>query len=111
MQRPSIEDVWPRIRCRTCEAICPLVVVPLVDPLDHDASDLVCGICSSMVATLHGPEARTSPGWQYREMATGHWPMFSLPEQLADLLLELIEVRPSSAAAREIHAPAGHQRG
>jgi hypothetical protein len=57
MQRPPIEDIWPRIWCPTCEAICPLVTAPLPDPADHDACDLLCGICSFVVATL----SRTRP--------------------------------------------------
>jgi len=30
-----------------------------------------------------------SPTWQFVELPTGHWPMFSRPEDLADLLLDL----------------------
>lgn len=29
------------------------------------------------------------PNWQFVELPTGHWPMFSRPEDLADLLLDL----------------------
>jgi pimeloyl-ACP methyl ester carboxylesterase len=32
---------------------------------------------------------RQAGGWQYRELATGHWPMISTPRELADLLLEV----------------------
>ncbi|TDD33546.1 alpha/beta fold hydrolase [Actinomadura sp. KC06] len=31
----------------------------------------------------------TGPGWTYRELPTGHWPMFSEPRELAALLDEL----------------------
>lgn len=31
---------------------------------------------------------RRAGGWQYRELATGHWPMMSTPQELGDLLLE-----------------------
>jgi len=41
--------------------------------------------------------ARTSPDWGYGELATGHWPMFSMPAQTVELLAELAEVRPGSA--------------
>ena len=41
--------------------------------------------------------ARTSPDWQYRELATGHWPMFSMPAETADLLTELAEAGRNSA--------------
>ncbi|NKZ08660.1 alpha/beta fold hydrolase [Actinomadura latina] len=32
--------------------------------------------------------AMTGPGWTYRELPTGHWPMFSRPRELAALLAE-----------------------
>jgi pimeloyl-ACP methyl ester carboxylesterase len=31
----------------------------------------------------------TAPGWQFVELPTGHWPMFSQPRELADLLASL----------------------
>ncbi|MCC6188803.1 MAG: hypothetical protein IT318_07190 [Anaerolineales bacterium] len=31
----------------------------------------------------------TKPGWQVLELPTGHWPMFSRPRDLADLLARL----------------------
>jgi hypothetical protein len=34
-------------------------------------------------AALAGPE------WSFRELPTGHWPMFSVPGELASLLLDL----------------------
>jgi pimeloyl-ACP methyl ester carboxylesterase len=37
------------------------------------------------------------PGWRFVELPTGHWPMFSRPEDLARLLLDL----PSDAPARD----------
>lgn len=33
--------------------------------------------------------ARTAPGWQYRELPTGHDAMITMPRELADLLLEV----------------------
>ena len=33
--------------------------------------------------------ARTEPGWQYRELATGHDAMLTAPAELAEVLLEL----------------------
>lgn len=41
--------------------------------------------------------ARTSPDWGYGELATGHWPMFSMPTQTAELLTELAEAGPRPA--------------
>ena len=33
--------------------------------------------------------ARSTPGWRYRELATGHEPFVTMPRELADLLLEI----------------------
>ena len=33
-------------------------------------------VCSTLV----------EPGWQFVELPTGHWPMFSRPRELAELL-------------------------
>ena len=33
--------------------------------------------------------ALAAPPWHYLELETGHWPMFSAPDQLADVLLEI----------------------
>jgi pimeloyl-ACP methyl ester carboxylesterase len=33
--------------------------------------------------------ARTDPNWGFYELPTGHWPMISMPQELANLLLEL----------------------
>ena len=38
-----------------------------------------------------------SPKWRFVELPTGHWPMFSRPDDLAELLLDL----PSDAPARD----------
>lgn len=38
--------------------------------------------------------ARTSPDWQFRELDTGHWPMFSRPAETARLLMELADSVP-----------------
>ncbi|MBI3249382.1 MAG: alpha/beta hydrolase [Deltaproteobacteria bacterium] len=34
-------------------------------------------------------QVRTTPGWQYRELATGHDAMVTMPHELTELLLEL----------------------
>jgi hypothetical protein len=33
---------------------------------------------------------RTEKGWRYRELATGHDAMVTMPRELTDLLLELV---------------------
>jgi pimeloyl-ACP methyl ester carboxylesterase len=38
--------------------------------------------------------AMAGPEWQFVELSTGHWPMFSIPDQLADLLDDLPPVEP-----------------
>ncbi|MFG2089533.1 alpha/beta fold hydrolase [Spirillospora sp. NPDC048824] len=37
----------------------------------------------------------TGPGWTYRELPTGHWPMFSRPRDLAALLGEVSALEPA----------------
>ena len=37
----------------------------------------------------------SGPEWRFVELPTGHWPMFSRPEDLAELLLELPSNTPS----------------
>ena len=32
----------------------------------------------------------SKPGWQVAKLPTGHWPMFSRPDDLADLLVSLV---------------------
>src|SRR5918993_2049320 len=51
-------------------------------------------IDNPMFRGLAGPE------WRFVELPTGHWPMFSRPEDLAELLLDL----PSDAPGREAAA-------
>jgi hypothetical protein len=34
------------------------------------------------------------PNWRFVELPTGHWPMFSKPEDLAKLLLDLSSDEP-----------------
>ena len=40
----------------------------------------------------------SSPNWRFVELPTGHWPMFSRPDDLAGLLLKL---------SSEEHVPSG----
>jgi hypothetical protein len=42
------------------------------------------------------------PTWRFVELPTGHWPMFSRPEDLAELLLELPSKKPVQNDARAI---------
>jgi pimeloyl-ACP methyl ester carboxylesterase len=47
------------------------------------------------IGPLHLPiaqaakKAKSDAAWQYRELDTGHMPMWTAPQELADLLLEL----------------------
>ena len=41
--------------------------------------------------------ALAGPQWSFRELPTGHWPMFSVPEKLAALLADLSSAQPGSA--------------
>ena len=42
--------------------------------------------------------ALTGPQWSFRELPTGHWPMFSVPEELASLLADLPSTRSGPAS-------------
>jgi pimeloyl-ACP methyl ester carboxylesterase len=41
--------------------------------------------------------ALAGPQWSFRELPTGHWPMFSVPDELASLLADLSSAQPGSA--------------
>jgi hypothetical protein len=46
-----------------------------------------------MIATGHPWfAALAGPQWSFRELPTGHWPMFSVPEELAALLGDLADL-------------------
>jgi hypothetical protein len=40
------------------------------------------------------------PGWRFAELPTGHYPMLSRPEDLAELLLDLTSEKPVQSDAR-----------
>jgi pimeloyl-ACP methyl ester carboxylesterase len=40
------------------------------------------------------------PNWRFVELPTGHWPMFSRPGDLAELLLDLLSKKPVQNEAR-----------
>jgi hypothetical protein len=40
------------------------------DKNDHDAADIVCDGCKSIIATLHGPSARINAGRTFTALAT-----------------------------------------
>jgi len=42
--------------------------------------------------------ALAGPQWSFRELPTGHWPMFSVPEELASLLADLPSTRSGPAS-------------
>jgi hypothetical protein len=47
---------FPRVWCPTCNKTQPMIfdVMKANDKNDHDAADIVCDECKSIVATLHG---------------------------------------------------------
>jgi hypothetical protein len=51
---------FPYVWCDTCEKIQPMIfdVMPADDQNDHDAADIVCNECKSIVATLHAARDR-----------------------------------------------------
>ena len=48
-------DRFPYVWCDTCEKIQPMTfdVIAADDRNDHDAADIVCNECSSIIATMH----------------------------------------------------------
>jgi thiol-disulfide isomerase/thioredoxin len=50
---------FPRVWCPTCDKTQPMIfdVMKANDKNDHDAADIVCAECKSIIATLHGPSA------------------------------------------------------
>src|SRR5215813_4536829 len=53
-------DHLPRVWCPTCNKAQPLIfdVLKANDKNEHDAADIVCAECKSIIATLHAPDAR-----------------------------------------------------
>ena len=67
---------FPRVWCPTCNKTQPMIfdVMKANDKNDHDAADIVCDECKSIIATLHGPSAhragvRTDRAAKARAMA------------------------------------------
>jgi pimeloyl-ACP methyl ester carboxylesterase len=62
------------------------------DPLPPTPRTLIATTIPLDVVTRMGESGHpvfsmmTGPGWTYRELPTGHWPMFSAPRELAALL-------------------------
>jgi pimeloyl-ACP methyl ester carboxylesterase len=59
-------------------------------PLDQVRQMIAAG--HPWFAALAGPQ------WSFRELPTGHWPMFSVPEELASLLADLPSTRSGPAS-------------
>ena len=67
---------FPRVWCPTCNKTQSMIfdVMKANDKNDHDAADIVCDECKSIIATLHGPSAhragvRADRAEKAREMA------------------------------------------
>ena len=55
-----------------------------------------------MMASGHPLAGELSgPNWRFAELPTGHWPMFSRPEDLAELLLDLPAQGPGDTRVRQ----------
>jgi hypothetical protein len=54
-------DRFPFVWCDTCEKIQPMTldVMPADAKNDHDAADIVCNECKSVVATLHAAKPQS----------------------------------------------------
>jgi hypothetical protein len=55
----NLFDLFPRAWCPTCEKVQPVTLDALkADPKnDHDATDIVCYGCKSILVTLHARRA------------------------------------------------------
>jgi ribosomal protein S27E len=70
---------FPRVWCPTCNKTQPMIFDVMKandknDKNEHDAADIVCKECKSVIATLHGPSAhragvRTGRAEKARAMA------------------------------------------
>jgi pimeloyl-ACP methyl ester carboxylesterase len=98
----SLEGLGPeqRARMRAHAAAQPLRTWTQPLSLKHPARDelakllITCSIplaqVREMIAAGHPWFADLAgPQWSFRELPTGHWPMFSVPDALADLLHDL----------------------
>src|SRR5215510_1766260 len=68
---------FSRVWCPTCNKTQPMTfdVMKANDKNDHDAADIICSECKSVIATLHGPSAhragaRTGRAEKARAMAS-----------------------------------------
>ena len=67
---------FPRVWCPACDKTQPMIfdVIKANDKNDHDAADIVCADCKSIIATLHAPSThragvRTEKAAKALEMA------------------------------------------
>jgi pimeloyl-ACP methyl ester carboxylesterase len=99
---PPAADAGPRIT--------PHLMRPLAQPVAVSVPAAAALPRSYIACTAHRPDplllpiaataarVRRAPGWGYRELPTGHMPMQSAPQELADLLLELAASPPRPRA-------------
>jgi ribosomal protein S27E len=66
-----------RVWCPSCNKTQPMIfdIMKANDKNNHDAADIICEECKSIIATLHGPSAhrpgvRTKRAAKAREMAS-----------------------------------------
>jgi hypothetical protein len=52
---PSVESIW----CDACDNVQPVLYdrMPADERNDHEATDIMCGECHLVIATLHHPRA------------------------------------------------------
>jgi Phage terminase large subunit (GpA) len=63
---------FSRVWCPSCNKMQPMIfdVVKANDKNNHDAADIICEECKSIIATLHRPGVRTKRAAKAREMAS-----------------------------------------
>jgi pimeloyl-ACP methyl ester carboxylesterase len=92
--------------------VTPHLMRPLAQPLAVRNPAAAALPRTYVACTVHRPDplllpiaatagrVRAAPGWAYRELATGHMPMQSAPQELTDLLLELVGASPQASGGR-----------
>ena len=79
---------FPRVWCPTCNKTQPMIfdVMKANDKNEHDAADIACGECKSIIATLHAPSVR-QPGLRTKKSTKAS----EMAAQEIDRLIERVD--------------------
>jgi ribosomal protein S27E len=61
---------FSRVWCPSCNKTQPMIfdVVKANDKNNHDAADIICEECKSIIATLHGPSTHDPPPLKWSDL-------------------------------------------